>query len=158
MKDLWKIVLTILFIALMLFFIANPFLFGLTIIGIICLVAIFSLIKSISEKIRHPYIPPPRRIVIDDAAIAEANREKRESTQAALLKLRKEIVDSGFPAIASESGLLRERLLMEFALRRPKSRDEWLQRIDFFLRDQTDHTQVPIYLDEILNLIAKHDS
>ncbi len=86
--------------------------------------------------------------------MTEAHRKQGELINAELLELRKRIIAAGFPAINSEKGLLRKQLLDTFVQKRPKSRDEWLRRIDFALRNQTDHSQIPMYLDEILSIIA----
>jgi hypothetical protein len=54
----------------------------------------------------------------------------------------------------ADRGLLRDELLEELMLRRPKSKEDWFRLIAQHLRTQTDLKQVGRYLPRVLQVIA----
>ena len=60
-----------------------------------------------------------------------------------------------FPQSPAEKSLLRPDLLEEFVEKRPKTKDDWFQRIPQPLRAGVDSKQVGKYLARVLGIIAE---
>ena len=155
MDHLKSALLFVAYIALVVLCVKYPPLLGLLIFGGIILFSIWSFLDRRAKEKRHPlpdqlFPPPPPA----PPSICPARQWRSyEDAYNDLTALRQEIVDSGFPEIAGEKGLLREELLRELSHVRPITCGEWLGYVNFRLRDGTDHTQVPIYLKRILHVI-----
>jgi hypothetical protein len=161
MQSIRGILAVVLFIVALFVFSAYPPLLGLIILAILFLLGIASFVEKLKKEKNNPiphYTSTTISSPVDHARIVESNRSKKELIRAELLRLRQNIIDSGLPDIAAEKGLLRDRMLDEFVDIRPRNRGEWLKRIPLSLREMTDHTQMPLHLDRILQIIAKIDS
>ena len=83
----------------------------------------------------------------------QAKQARTQSLRQTLLGLRHEI-ESQFSNSPPGRNLLRDELLEEFMLRRPKSRDDWFRLISHRLRTETEPEQVGRYLAKVLEVIA----
>jgi very-short-patch-repair endonuclease len=97
---------------------------------------------------------------IDEILAADPDYRREQTKQARtealrqiLLHLRHEIATE-FPDSPPDKGLLRDELLEELMLRRPKSRDDWFRLISQRLRTGTEPKQVGQCLARVLQAIA----
>ena len=81
----------------------------------------------------------------------------RESLRQRLVTLREMELTPAFPESPAENGLLRNDLLEEFVVKRPKTRDDWFRKIPQHFRTTADSKQVGKYLDRVLEIIAECD-
>ncbi|MGO8816108.1 MAG: DUF4011 domain-containing protein [Terriglobia bacterium] len=92
-----------------------------------------------------------------DYRMEQTKQARTESLRQALIRLRHEI-DTEFPSSPPEKRLLRDELLEELMLRRPKSRDDWFRLVSQRLRMETEVKQVGRYLLSVLQAIAEASS
>lgn len=89
-----------------------------------------------------------------DYRMEQTKQARTESLRQALIRLRHEI-DTEFPSSPPEKRLLRDELLEELMLRRPKSRDDWFRLVSLRLRTDTEVKQVGRYLMKVLEAITE---
>jgi len=82
---------------------------------------------------------------------------KGQQLRRRLVALRDSEIKADFPDTPLEKGLLNPSLLEVFVEKRPKTRDDWFQRIPQQFRTNVDSKQVGKYLDRVLELIADSD-
>ncbi len=80
---------------------------------------------------------------------------KSESLRQRLVALWETEIKREFPETPLEASLLSQALLDELVQKRPKTRDEWFQRIPQGLRISVDSRQVGKYLDRVLEIISE---
>lgn len=80
-----------------------------------------------------------------------------ENLRRRLIVLRDTEIKTDFPETPPEKGLLNPSLLDAFVEKRPKTRDDWFQRIPQHSRTSVDSKQVGRYLDRVLKLIAQSE-
>src|SRR5258708_7737210 len=94
----------------------------------------------------------------DPAYQIEKQRISRdEALRQDLITLREEEIKPVFPQSSAEKSLLRRDLLEEFVEKRPKTKDEWFNRIPAPLRAGVDSKQVSKYLDRVLQIIRENE-
>jgi hypothetical protein len=159
MDHLKSALLLIAGIAILVLCVAFPPLLGLLILGAIILLSFWSFPDRRARQKKHPIpdqlLPTTPRQTVPQAICPARQWRTYDAVYSDLKTLRQEIVDSGCPAIAGERGLLREEMLKEFAHVRPSTRGEWLGYVNYQLRDHTDHRQLPIYLNQVLDVINR---
>lgn len=74
-----------------------------------------------------------------------------------LVALRDNEIRRAFPDTPEDKCLLNPRLLDEFVLKRPKTRDDWFERISLQSRTSVDSKQVGQYLDCMLEILRESD-
>ena len=105
------------------------------------------LLRHIDELLQHD--PAYRQ--------QQETADRKQSLRQRLIELRDTELIASFPSIPVEDGLLSPNLLDEFVQKRPKTRDDWFQKIPQSFRTSVDSRQVGKYLDSVLKLIAECD-
>jgi very-short-patch-repair endonuclease len=88
----------------------------------------------------------------------QESASKGQHLRRRLIALRDTEIKADFPDTPLEKGLLNPSLLDVFVEKRPKTRDDWFQRVPQQFRTNVDSRQVGRYLDKVLKLIAESEA